>query len=60
MAVEIGAGIMATGVKKSLEKLVRQVVMVGYISSGASARVEMPQPGEAIAKVQRPLAGPVC
>ena len=59
MAVEIGAGILAARVKKRLEQLVRQVVMVGYVLSGAPTRVEMPQPGEAIAAAQRQTTGPV-
>ena len=42
-AVEIGVGILATRVNKRLEQLVRQVVMAGYLASGALARVEMRQ-----------------
>ena len=61
--MEIGAGILATRVKKRvkkrLEQLVRQVVMVGYVASGAPARVEIPQLGEAIAEAERQTAGPV-
>ena len=55
-AVEIGAGILATLVNKCLEQLVCQVVMLGYVASGALARVEMPQPVEAIAEAQRQTA----
>ena len=58
-ALEIGAGILATRVKKSLEQLVRQVVMVGNVSSGALAWVDMPQLGEAIPTAQRQTAGPM-
>ena len=58
-AVEIGAGILATQVKKRLKQLVREVVMVGYVASGAPSRVEMPQPVEAIAEAQRQTAGSV-